>query len=281
MQTQTKVGKPEVDFSMETATQLEILAVHPEIERVERMGRLVETLTHDRFKEALTMCSVNMLETGKANAFALYMKPDGIEVSDPVLAESEYVCRFGMDPTKCVWHEETKIDELLRDDSPKKQQILYELDEKSGVVVPRKDVWACIMGLPMGGMDGQGLHSTDLQRPTKDMLNFFWAQEQLHPGFIGGVLTHDGNRSGLMLFKKSEEVQTLDTRMWGSIGTEDGVSRDMILPFMKMSGMVYADIDLTCQKSPKNNDPEKLEKLEKQRERKYAQRVARAVETIY
>jgi len=209
-----------------------------------------------------------MLETGKANAFAIYEKPDGIEVSNPALAEREYVCKFGMDPTKCVWREETRIEELLRDDSPKKQQILYELDEKSGVVVPRKDVLACIMGFPMGGMDVRGLHATDLQRPTLDMLNFFWAQEQLHSGFIGGVLTHDGTKSGLMLFKKSEEVQTIDTRKWNSIGPHDGVSRKYVLPSMKSSGLVYADIDLTC---PKNRDPDKL----------YKQRVMQAIETIY
>jgi hypothetical protein len=263
---------------MEAARQPELLAVHPEIERIERMGRLCDTLTHDRFKDALTMCSFNMLETGKVNAFAIYETVDGIDISDPVLSEPKYRCRFGEDSTECVWREETKIDELLQDDSPKKQQLLCTIDKISCAPVPRKDVWACVMGFPMGGMDGQGLKAKDLQRPTKAYLDFYLQQELLHPGFIGGILTNDGEKSGLLLFKKSENVEKVNTSMWGYIGTEDGIGRDQALTSMQMSGMVYADIDLTC---PKKREKETDEKYQQRITNKYGQRVSKAVGAIF
>jgi hypothetical protein len=278
MKTQTEVGNPEVDFSMEAARQPELLAVHPEIERIERMGRLHDTLTHDRFKDNITICTFNMLETGKANAFAIDEDPDLIRINNPVQTEPEYRSRFGEDLTNRAWREETKIDELLRDDSPKKQQLLYELDEESGVVVPKKKVLAVIFGLPMGGMDSKGLHATDLQRPIKDMLWFFWAQQQSNPEFILGVLTHDGNKSGLMLCKKGEQSQTIDTRQWDRVGGEDGVSRTYVLPAMEASGMVYTDIDLTC---AKKREKETNEQYQQKITTKYEQRVAKAVEALY
>jgi hypothetical protein len=268
MKTQTQVDNPEVDFSGEAARQPEILPVNPEIERIERMSMLHDTLTHKRFKDALIMCSVNMLETGRANAFAVYKTDTGIEISDPVLAESESGCRFGIDPTKCAWKEETKIDELFCQDSPKHQELFCTLDQQDGELAPRKDVWACIMGFPMGGLDSQGLRAIDLQRPTKAYLDFYSQKELLCPGFVGGVLTNDGEKAGLLLFKKSEVAKNVNTGMWSSFGTEDGIARDIALTFMAMSGMVYADIDLTC---PKNRDPDKL----------YEKRVKQAINAIY
>jgi|GEM_PF-1192314 len=268
MKTQTKVGNPEVDFSMDAAGQLEIIPVHPEIERIERMSMLHDTLTHDRFKDALTICSFDMLKTGMVNAFAIYETAAGIEIGNPVSAGPEDRRGFDIDTTQCEWSEETKIDELLQDDSPKKQQLLCTIDNNLCVPVPRKDVWACIMGFPMGGMEKQGLKAKDLQRPTKAYLDFYLQQELLHPGFIGGILTNDGEKSGLLLFKKRENVERVNNYMWGSIGKEDGIGRDEALTFMKMSGMVYADIDLTC---PKNRDSGKL----------YEKRAAQAVNSLY
>jgi len=278
MKTQTQVNQRGVDLSLETARIPDTLFVHPELERVERMAKLADAMTCKGFKDNLTICTIEMLKTGKANTFAVYENPDEFTISDPVLPEREYVCRFGMDPTKCVWREETGVDELLRDDNPRKQQILCKLDEKTGALVPRDDVLACVVTFPMGGMESRGLNAKDLLSPTRDLLKFFWDQNQLHPGFTCGVLTHDGTRSGMILFKQGEDVQTIDTHMWERVGTEDGVSRSYMLPAMEASGMVYTDIDLNCPKSIENTDPEKwFEQIEQ----RYARNVAKAVGALY
>jgi hypothetical protein len=191
-----------------------------------------------------------------------------IEISDPVLAEPEYVCRYGEDPTKCIWHDEVKIDELLRDDSPKKQSLLCTRADVSCENAPRKDVWAYIVGLPMGKLDRKGLTADDIRRPTLDFLDLYLQQEQLHPGFILGILTNDGNKSGILLLKKNEKADHINTRAWGNLGRGDEVSRELILGAMDSAGIAYADVDLSC---PKNRDSERL----------YRQRVEKAVNKIF
>jgi hypothetical protein len=264
MKTQIKPGGMEVAMPLDTPREYEIIAGHPEIDRVELMA----TVTDDDFKNALMMINTNMMETGKANAFAVYKTPEKIEISDPVLAESEYVCRYGEDPTKCIWHEEVKIDELLRDDSPKKQSLLCARDDELCETVPRKDVWAYIVGLPMGKLDRKGLTADDIRRPTLDFLDLYLQQERLHPGFILGILTNDGNKSGILLLKKNEKADHIESRSWGNLGKGDEVSRELILGAMDSAGIAYADIDLSC---PKNRDSGKL----------YNQRIEKAVNKIF
>jgi hypothetical protein len=275
MSTQIKKGNPEVDFSVEAARQPEILSVHPEIERVERMGRLLDAMTQDIFKDNLTICSFDMIETGKANAFAIYDEPDGAEVSNPVHVETKYRPRFGEDPTKRVWREESEVDEFLQYAGSKNQELLWERHEGSGLLVPKKNVLGYFVGFPTIEPQQPGKE----RGPIKDMLlESFLFQDQLYPGFIGGILTHGGGKSGLLMFKKSEKVEKVDTSKWGGIGPGDGVSLDAALPFMKMSGMVYSYIDLSFRKKREN---ELAEKYQQKIANKYAQRVAQAVEDIF
>ena len=261
--TETLESGPRIIIPAQDTGQLEILRDHSEIERIE----LLATTLDDDFEKALTDLDDNMMKTGSANAIAIYKKPDGIELSDTISAEPDNVRRFGAD-TNRSWRETTKIDELLVDSSPKKQKLLYEWDKDQNKAVPRKDVWACIVSFPMGEFKNRGLKAKDIRRPTLAMIDFYLQQEQLHPGFICGILTNDGEQSGLMLFKKSEDVDRVDSRMWGHLGGGDGIDRKLVLGAMGSAGFVYADIDLTC---PKNRDPGKL----------YEQRVARAVEAIF
>lgn len=264
MKTQIKPGGMEVAIPLETPREHEIIVGHSETERVELMA----TVTDDVFKNALMMINTNMMETGKATAFAVYKTPDRIEISDPVLAEPEYTCRYGEDSTKCIWHEEVKIDELLSDYSPKKQSLLYARSDGLCETVPRKDVWAYVIGLPIGKLDSKGLTADDIRRPTLDCLDLYLQQEQLHPGFILGILTNDGNKSGILLFKKNEKADHINSRSWGNLGQGDEVSRELILGAMVSGGLVYSDINLSC---PKNRDPERL----------YNQRVEKAVNKIF
>ncbi len=263
MKTQTKFENLRDVPNADDERQLEVARDHSEIERVE----LLAAVLHDDFKDALTMCSVDMLETGKANAFAVYKGEDYIEVSAPILAEPRSQCIYDID-AKSNWVEFTEINKLLDDKSPKKQKALYEWDEEVGTVVPRKDVWAYIVSLPMGDFTKCGLDAEDIRRPTKDLFDLFVKQEKLHSGFICGVLTNDGKKSGLMLFKKSEQAQGIDRRSWGFVGYGEGVEKDIALGCMRESGVVYADIDLSC---PKNADPDKI----------YNKRITQAVNTIY
>ncbi len=274
MQTQTKMENLEAETVLDTTLQPEVLCDHSDVLK----EQLKLAFNSEACKDTLTMCSVNMRETGKANAFALYNRHGKIQISDPILADPEYVCRFGEDPTKCVWREEIKIDDLLRDDSPKMQTLLYEQDESLGMLVPKTDVCACILGLPMGKLDYRGFSATDIRRPTLDIIEFFMQQELLHPGFVLGILTNDGTKSGLLMCKKSEKVEKIDRSVLDGIGSGELVSRDFVLGRMQASGIVYADIDLTCKKCPKNRNPERhYQQLEKQ----YVNRVEQAVEAIF
>lgn len=265
MQTQTNAETLDlVGNTMDTVRLPESIQDRSEFERKEE---LLATVTHRGFKDALTMCSVNMMKTGKANAFAIYKNPGSIEFSDPILAEPDNVRRFGAD-TNRSWRETTKIDELLVDSSPKKQKLLYEWDKDQDKAVPRKDVLAYIVSFPMGEFKNRGLKAKDIRRPTLAMIDFYLQQEQLHPGFICGILTNDGEQSGLMLFKKSEKVKAIDCGGLGHTGGGDGIDREIILGAIRSIGIVHADINLNC---PKNSDPSRL----------YDKRVARAVEAIF
>jgi len=263
METQTKKEEQSLDALVDVVKAPESLYDHSEIERIE----LLATVTHDSFKDAIAMCGVNTLETGKANAFAIYKTPECITVSNPILSDPEPVCRYGEDK-KGSWGESTKVNDFMKTDSLKQQKLLYERDEELDVVVPRKDVWAYVMSFPMGDLKGQGLKAKDMQRPTRDMIDFFLHQDQLRPGFICGILTNDGEKSGLMLFKKSEKVESVDCHNLCYVGYGENVGREIMLGVMRDSGMVYADIDLTCKKG---SDACKL----------YDKRAKQAVEAIY
>lgn len=263
MKNQTKIERVKTGGIAETAVSTERVESHSEIERIE----LLAAVTHDEFKDALTMCGVNTIDTGKASAFAIYKSPENIDISEPVLTEPEYKCRFGYDRS-CSWNEKTKTDELIDCNSEKYQKLLLEFDQESEALMPRNDVWAYVASFPMGGLEFQGHKAKDVRRPTKAWLQFFAQQEQLRPGFVLGILTNDGNKSGLMLIKNSKGASKVDCHQWECIGNGEGVDRDRILERMNASGMVFADIDLTC---PKGKDPSKL----------YNNRVAKAVETIF
>ncbi len=243
MENQTKNEKQSLDALDDAAKAPESLYDHSEIERIE----LLATVTYDSFKDAIAMCGVNTLETGKSNAFAIYKTPGYITVSDPILSEPESVRRHG-DYKKSNWGESTKVNEFMKTDSQNKQKLLYEWDEGLNGVAPRKDVWAYIMSFPIGDLKDQGLKAKDMQRPTRDMIDFFLLQDQLRPGFICGILTNDGEKSGLMLFKKSEKVEAVDYHNLCHIGYGENVGREIMLGAMRDSGVVYADIDLTCKK---------------------------------
>jgi hypothetical protein len=241
----------------------------PEIVRDQsefRKNELMSIVTHDNFKDALMMCGINMLETGKSNAFAIYRTSDSIVISDPILAESDSLYQRGED-TNCSWSQETDLNDFLYDDRSKKQKLLYKWDDESRKNVPRKDVMACVMSFPTGS-NSRDLKSKDMQRPTRAWLDFFLQQDQLHPGFVGGILTNDGEKSGLLMFRKSEKVESIDYDEWGCLGYGDEVSRERILERMVNSGMAFADINLNC---PNGSDPFKL----------YDKRARQAVESIF
>jgi hypothetical protein len=264
MTIQTKTGEFGVADSMETVRRLEAIpdrSDHSEIER-----KLIETLTCDDFKDVLTMNAIDMIESGMSNAFATYEGPGGTEVSHSVKAEPDYRSRFGRDPSEFTWFNVTKIGEMTRDDSPKKQQLLYRFDEDLGFFVPRTDVSMHICGIPV--IEPQQTAESML-RPTPDLLKLFKVQNQLYPGFIGGVLTNYGKRSFLMLYKQSENVQVIDHGRGSPFAddNEDGADRYYTRYMMEKSGMVIVDIDLIC---PKKQDPDKV----------YEKRVVQAVSDL-
>lgn len=250
--------------SMEVVRQPEAVIDRSDSSEIER--KLIETLTHYRFKDALTTNAVDMVKTGMANAFAVYEGPSGIEVSEPVQAEPVYESRFGKNPTEFTWSKLTKIGELSRDDSPKKKQLMYRFDEDWGFAVPRTDVSMYICGLP--AIKPQT--AEDMLRPTPDLLKLFKDQEQLYPGFIGGVLTNDGKRSFLMLYKKGR-VSSIDYSRWRGFAddNEDGASRYYTRFLMEKSGMVFSDINLICPKK-KGTIPDEV----------YEERVVKAVSAL-
>lgn len=263
METQTKKGNQSLEALVDATKAPESLYDHSEIERID----LLATVTHDSFKDAIAMCGVNTLETGMANAFAIYKTSECITVSDPILSEPEPLRRYS-DDKKGSWGELTRVDEFMKIDSQKKQKLLYKWDNELDEDTPRNDVWAYVMSFPMGDLKNQGLKAKDMQRPTRDMIDFFLHQDQLRPGFICGILTNDGEKSGLMLFKKSEKVETVDCHNLCYVGYGENVNRDIMLGVMRDSGMVYADIDLTCRKG---SDACKL----------YDKRAKKAVEAIF
>jgi len=263
MKTQTNVEIPKSDLRSE-ATQLpEITRDHSEIERVEWLA----AVTHDEFKDALTMCSVSMMDTGKAGAFAIYKDTEGTTISNPVLPEPDGVCHFGQDITH-NWGIDTGTSELIDPASSQYHKLFTKFDEYSEAQMPRTDVCGCVVGFPMGEFTNRGFKAQDIRRPTKAWLEFFVQQENLHPGFVMGILTNDGKRSGLILFKKSEEARQINERSWGCMGDGDGVGRDCVLRLMNTGGIVYSDVNLSC---PKNCDPTRL----------YEKRVKQAVQDIF
>lgn len=244
MQTQKKQGELEFISPRDAVGLSDSLVDRTEFERKKEL--LVATFTGDRCKDAITMCSFNMLETGKASAFAIYEHPDWNEVSIPEFTQEDYFCNFGED-TSCPWHELTKVDEFLKDGSAKKQALLCRQNEDSGETLPRDDVLAVIMTFPLGNLWRHGLNAKDIRRPTKAMLDFYLMQEQLHPGFICGVLTNDGMNSGLLVFKKSDKVKEINShRLVSIIGKGDGVDKSYVLGAMGECGITFAEINLKC-----------------------------------
>ena len=264
---QTRTNAENLDLVGNTMDTVRLPESTQDRSEFETKEELLATLTDENFEKALTDLNANMMKTGRADAIAIYKKPDGIELSDTISAEPDNVRRFGAD-TNRSWRKTTKIDELLVDSSPKKQKLLYEWDKDQDKAVPRKDVWACIVSFPMGEFKNRGLKAKDIRRPTLAMIDFYLQQEQLHPGFICGILTNDGEQSGLMLFKKSEKVKAIDRGGLGHTGGGDGIHKEIILGALRDIGIVYADINLNC---PKNSDPSRL----------YDKRVAQAVGAIF
>lgn len=264
MKTQINVNKSG-NITPENITGLnEGLRNHSEIERIEFLA----TVMRPSFKDALTICSVDMLETGKASAFAVYEKPDEIEISDPVLAEPTQFYHFGAEKFY-NWAKDTGVNEFLDDQSPKKQKLFYEWSAESDKVVPRNDIRMFVIGFPMGDLQYEGFNARDIRRPTIPLIDMFLQQDQLRSGCVFGILTNDGKQSGMMLFKKNEEAGTVDRHALECFGRGDrNIRKDLLLGQMKLAGFDYAEINLNC---PKNRDPDKL----------YEQRVVRAVETIF
>ncbi|MCX6728950.1 MAG: hypothetical protein NTV39_04270 [Candidatus Saccharibacteria bacterium] len=261
MQTQTKPGELEFIAPRDAVGLSDSFLERPEFERKKEL--LVATFTDGHFKDRITMCSFNMLETGKASAFAVYEHPEGTELGNPVFTQEGYVCRFDED-TKRPWCELTKVDEFLKGGSVKKQDLLCKQCEGSNEATPRDNVLAVVMTFPLGNLWEQGLKADDIRRPTQAMVNFFLIQEQLNPGFVGGVLTNDGNNSGLFVFKKSEQVEEIDVHtLVNSFGPGDSVEKGHVLRTMSDCGITFADINLNC-----SND-------------QYEERVAQAFNSLY
>lgn len=288
MKTQTKPGEFGVIDPLEGVRQPEVVEGHSEIERIE----LLATLTDENFKKALIVLNFEMMKSGKANAIALYNKPGGIELSDPILGKADNRCRFGEDPTKRSWSDETEVDELIHIGSReilwekhektglflprnlKSQQLLWEQDEKTGLLLPRTDLLAYMTGFPMGKLDYQGLTAEDVRRPTKAWLDLFTLHVQANPGFTGMILTNDGKKAGLLLFK-IQEGKKFEPKFFYSIGDDDTVGREMVFDHMELAGVAHAEIDLTCRKGDgTENGTDKLTE-------KYEPRVKKAVDALY
>lgn len=237
----------------------EALRDHSEIERVE----LRATVCHEGFKDALAMCGVSTMESGKACAFAIYRDDERITVSDPILSEPDPVCRFGEDVTH-VWGVDTGTDDFIDPKNPKHCQLFTRSDG----ITPRDDVWGCIVTYPMGELGTEGLSAKDIRRPTKAWLDFFAKQDKLHPGFVTGILTSDGKRSGLLLFKKDEAAEKVDPHGWSVLGDGEAVGRDYVLGRMSDGGIAQSDVNLCC---PKNRDPSRL----------YEKRMTDAIDKIF
>jgi hypothetical protein len=288
MQTQTKlVGMEGLDLAG-TVKLPEVLPDHSEIARIE----LLATLTDKTFQDALTVLNTEMMESGKANAIAIYKKPWGIEFSKPKLGKKDQRYRFGEDPRQCVWHEEVEVDDLLDTYATKNQQLLWEQDEKTGLLLPRSDLMAYMTGFPMGNLDGQGLTAEDVRRPTKPWLKLFALHAQSNPGFTGMILTNDGKDSGLLLFKiqegkdKEGKDKKLDPKFFNGIGIGDKIGREESFAFMGMAKMTHADIDLGKPKiREKKREKESYEQYQQRiatkYEQEYERRVEKAVNVIF
>jgi hypothetical protein len=231
---------------------------HTEVEKKE----LENIAISSRFKDALTICSIDMLETGKASAFAVYKKPDECnEVSEPILAEHVRFYQFGAEKFH-NWARDTGVDEFLDDQNPKKQKLFYKWDPESDKIVPRNDVRMFVIGFPMGDLQYKGFNAQNIRIPTIPLIDMFLQQDQLHSGCVFGVLTNDGKRSGMMLFKKNEKTETVDRHALECFGYGEDIIKDHMIGQMKSAGINYAEIDLNC---PKNANPDKLyEKRAKQ-----------------
>lgn len=237
----------------------EAIRSHSEVERVE----LLAILTHDDFKDTMTMCAISSRESGKASAFAIYKNRDTTTISEPVLEEVDQVCHFGLDKTH-VWGIDTKADDFMDPTSLKYRQLFMEPDG----FTPRTDVKGFFVVYPVDELAAKGFDAKKIRRPKRDFLIFFANQTTAHPDFVAGVISDDGIRSGLLLFGKDKDKPVIDRAQLGCIGPGDGIGRDIVLNQMSAAGITYADIDLSC---PKNSDPSKL----------YNKRVARALDQIF
>jgi hypothetical protein len=237
----------------------EVFRDHPEIERVE----LLAMLTHDEFKDAITMCAISSKESDKASAFAVYGDRDSTTISEPVLEEPDQVCHFGLDKTN-AWGIDTKVDEFMDPTSAKYRQLFMEPDG----FTPRTDVKGFFIVYPVADLVSKGFDAKKIRRPKKDLLNFFADRTTEQPGFITGVISNDGVKSGLLLFKNGQDNPPVNRAQFGNIGSGDEIGREMVLGMMSSAGIVYADIDLRC---PSGSDPSKL----------YNKRIVSAIDELF
>jgi hypothetical protein len=260
MTTQIDTVEQKIDKPATSIKTPEVIRDHSEIERVEMLA----VLNHDGCKDNLTMCGVSMMESGKAGAFVIYKDNEKITISDPILEEADPVCHFGNDLTH-NWGIDTKTDDFLDPDNPKYRQLFMDSTGRT----PRTDAWVTVVTFPAGELASQGFNAKDIRRPTKAWLEFFVKQNEIRPGFTTGILTNDGKRSGLLLFKQDENSPVIESKAWrGLLGDGEMVDRGFVLARMKAAGIIYSDIDLSC---PKNRDPSKL----------YEKRVTQAVNEIF